>query len=253
VDDDWSCLANPNEVLDPNLRVDVKVLVMNALDQSVSAGSVDGGSDLDTISGVGLPGVAVRTCAVRDPDCINGSAAEITDDGGRVDFVMSGDFEGFLDFRRPDLVPSTLYPGNLLSGQTTANFPAFLIDTQTFVALAESASSTPPCVDEDGGLGHVIVTIYDCHDHQAPGVSVTYDNHASSILPFYFKGGFPSTTASQTDSFGLAGAINIPQGSLDVSASFHPPGDAAAIPVGNVNIVVRPGGITFAWIRARTH
>jgi hypothetical protein len=249
----WSCLASPSEVLDPNLHVDLTMLVMNALDQSVSAGSVDGGSDLDTISGTGMPGVAVRPCTLRDPDCMNAPEATLTDDGGRVDFSLSGDFAGFFDFRRPDLVPSTLYPGNLLAGQPSASFPAFLIDTSTFVALAQAASGTSPCIDTDGGLGHVLVTIYDCNDHQAPGVSVTYDNSAATMLPFYFKDGIPSTTAKQTDSFGLAGAINVPKGALSVSAFLHPPGDAASTPIGNINVVVRPAAITFAWIRVRTH
>jgi hypothetical protein len=249
----WSCLSRPNEVLDPNLHVDLTVLVMNALDQSVSAGSVDGGSDLDTISGVGLPGVAVRPCTLRDPDCMNAPDAAMTDDGGRVVFSLSGDFAGFFDFRRPDLVPSTLYPGNLLAGQPSASFPAFLIDTPTFVALAQAASGTSPCVDPEGGLGHVIVTVYDCNDHQAPGVSVTYDNQAASVLPFYFKDGLPSTAAKATDSFGLAGAINIPKGALAVNAFVHPAGDAAPTPIGNINVVVRPAAITFAWIRVRTH
>jgi hypothetical protein len=252
----WDCLGSPREKLDPNLDVDLTLVVMDAIQSSTSAGAVDGGSDLDTVSGTWLPGVSVRACALRDTGCGDGTPAAMTNDAGKTNLHLTGDFAGFFDIRRPDLVPSTLYPGNLLAGQSTTSFPAYGIRPDDFVSLALFATNSPPTLDQDGGLGHVIVTIYDCQDHQAPGVTLTYDSRSSQTEWFYFQNGLPNQKATQTDSYGLAGALNVPVGSLAVRAFLPPPRgtDAgASLYLGMTTVDVRAGSLTFAWIRTRTH
>jgi len=251
----WDCLGAPDERLDPHLDVDLTLVVMDAVQSSTSAGAIDGGSDLDTVSGTWLPGVSVRACALRDPDCNDGTQAAMTDDAGKVDFRLNGDFAGFFDIRRPDLVPATLYPGKLLAGQSTTSFPAYDIRPDDFVSLALLATNSAPTLDQDSGVGHVIVTIYDCQDHQAPGVSLTYDSRSSKTESFYFQNGLPNLKATQTDGYGLAGALNVPVGPLAVRAYFAPPHDtdAGAASLGMTTVDVRAGSLTFAWIRTRTH
>jgi hypothetical protein len=251
----WDCLGAPDEELDPNLDVDVTLVLMDAIQSSTSQGAVDGGSDLDTVSGTWLPGVSVRACALRDTGCTDGTPAAVTNDAGKVDFHLSGDFVGFFDIRRPDLVPATLYPGKLLAGQSTTSFPAYDIRPDDFVSLAVAATNSLPTLDQDGGLGHVGVTIYDCQDHQAPGVSFAYDSVSSQTEQFYFQNGLPNPKATQTDGFGLAGALNVPVGPLAVRAYLVPPRgtDAGAVSLGMTTVDVRAGSLTFAWIRTRTH
>ncbi len=248
--DPWACLSAPNQRLDANLHVDVALLVMDALQPSISAGGVDGGSDLDTVSGTVLSGVTVRACDTLDVDCTGGSAPVVTSDGGAAEFHLAGDFAGFFNLSRPDLVPATLYPGNLLAGQTMASFPAYDISPSGFMFLANSViGSDVVSLDPNGTLGHALVTIYDCQDHQAPGVTLTYSSTGRGTKPFYFSGGLPMTNVMETDGFGLGGAINLPTGALTVRAVLA----ANRTAIGSTTFVVRPGAITFAWIRVRTH
>jgi hypothetical protein len=244
----WDCLNRPPEELDPDLHVDLKVQVMDAIQPSTSAGAIDGGSDLDTVTGTWLSGVAVRHCAMLDPDCRNGSSIVLTSEAGVAEFDLTGDFSGFFDLRRSDLVPATLYPGHLLAGQAMANFPAFLIRPMEIQDLAGS-SDTTVILDADAGVGHAVVTIYDCQDHQAPGVAVTYSLTGPEAVSFYFEDGLPSTVATETDGFGLAGIVNVPVGTMMAKATLASNGS----PVGSATFDIRAGALTFAWIRVRTH
>jgi hypothetical protein len=246
----WGCLGAPREELNPNEHVDLTLLVMDAVQASTAAGAIDGGSDLDTVSGAWLPGVAVRACALRDLDCDSGTTPMVTtDDGGAATFHLMEDFAGFFDMRRSDLVPATLYPGQFLIGQSIASFPAYEISPAGLRELASSITSESLGLDPSGSLGHALVTVYDCLDHQASGVTVAYSASGASTVPFYFQGGLPSATATSTDAYGLAGAVNVPTGAMTVTASLP----ATKTPVGMTAFLVRPGALTFAWIRARTH
>jgi hypothetical protein len=253
--DRWDCLGAPPEPLDPTLNVEVTLVVMDATQNSTAAGAVDGGSDLDTVTGTWLPGVTARQCTLRDLDCTSPQMTAVTNDAGQAKFHMTGDFAGFFRLDRPDLVPAALYPGNLLAGQTTVSFPAYGIRPFDFTTLALVASGSTPALDPDGGLGHLIVTIYDCQDHQAPGVSVTYDSWGPDSDSFYFTNGLPDRKATQTDSYGLAGATNVPIGSVTAKAYLNVVGkDAGSLTeVGMTTVDVRPGALTFAWIRTRSH
>jgi hypothetical protein len=244
--DPWGCLSQPPEVLDPDLQVTVTLQVMDAIQHSVAAGSVDGGSDLDTISGSWLPRVSVRPCDLLDPDCANAPRPVLTSDAGTAAFELTGAFTGFFDLHRSDLVPATLYPGNLLAGQTTATFPAYGIRPAELEAIAKT---TDVSLELDAGVGHALVTIYDCQDHQAAGVLLAYENQGASAIPFYFDDGLPNPAATQTDGYGLGGAINVQVGTLTVTATLATSGTR----VGTTSFDVRPGALTFAWIRVRSH
>ena len=158
------------------------------------------------------------TAAMLDPDCLSAATAVLTNDAGVAEFDLTGDFSGFFDLRRPDLVPATLYPGHLLAGQMTASFPAYGIRPTEFQDLGLSAD-TIVILDPDAGVGHALVTIYDCQDHQASGISVTYSLSGPKAVPFYFSNGLPSTAATETDDFGLAGVVNVPAGTMMVEAT----------------------------------
>jgi hypothetical protein len=255
--DPWACVFEPHPSADPNMHVAVTLRVMDGIPPSIAAGAIDGGSDLDTVSGTWLPGVAVRDCDLRDPLCLDSPTPLTSDDSGTVTFDLKGDFAGFFDLRRDDLLPATLYPGRLLAGVTAVSYPAYSITPKEVWALAGTITSQPVALGADGGLGLAVVTIYDCQDHQAPGVVVAYGTLGAQSVPFYFHGGLPSTAVGQTDSYGLAGAINVPDGTLTVTATLTGNGGAptTAPPgtvLGSTTFDVRPGAITFAWIRVRS-
>jgi hypothetical protein len=243
----WDCLGHtvPN---DPSTQVDLSVLLFDPLQSSTAAGSVDGGSDLDTVNYTPLPGVALQLCAVRDPNCSAPSPTILSDDAGIALFRIQGDFVGFFELSRDDLLPASFYPGKLLANQATAVFPTYDFTPSGFRALAGTVTTSPLALDRDGGLGHAFITIYDCQDHQAAGVSLTIDNSTPQTVLFYTENGLPTSKAKQTDNFGLTGAVNVPVGSLTVHATLA----ATLVPIGTANIIIRPGAITFAWVRART-
>ncbi|MGH7272240.1 MAG: hypothetical protein ACREJ3_17560 [Polyangiaceae bacterium] len=245
----WSCVSNPPEVTDPSMPIDLTLDVMDALQPSVAAGSIDGGSDLDTVSGTFLAGVSVRACALLDPECANASTPIATGDAGTAEFHLTGAFSGFFALSRSDLIPVTLYPGNMLTGQTVVSFPSYDLTPSGLQLLASSVSSmVTPSLDPHGTLGHALIQIYDCADHQGAGVSLAYSASGPQTTAFYFKGGLPTLAARETDSYGLGGAINLPSGSITVTGSLK---DGTS--VGSTTFNVRPGAVTFAWIRVRSH
>jgi hypothetical protein len=245
----WGCVSVPNESLDPNLEVTAKLQAFNAVDPSTASGAVDGGSDLNTVSATWLPGVSVVMCTLRDPGCTSGTKPVLTDDGGSTTFHLTGDFSGFFSLTRSDLVPFSFYPGNLLAGATSTNLPTYGIDPLNFSVLAAAVTMAPLSFDQDGGLGHTFVNVYDCEDHQAPGVTLTYSNGGSETATFYMKDGLPNTMAMQTDAYGIGGAVNMPIGNLTIKATLA----SNLMPVGSAVVLIRPGELTNAWIRVRTH
>jgi hypothetical protein len=245
----WGCLQLPAETLDPSLKVTVTLQVFDALQTATALGSVDGGSDLTTVSAAWLSGVSVRSCSLLDPTCGQGSAPVVTDDAGQATFHLTGDFSGYFELTRSDLVPWSLYPQNLLAGQTSTDLPAFGLSPAGFQFIARAITSTPLSLDTDGGLGHAFVQIFDCQDHQASGVQLTYSGLGAETVIFYMKNGVPSTSATRTDSFGIGGVLNVPTGSLTVSGSLA----AGLQSIGTADVVIRPGTVTLAFIRVRSH
>jgi hypothetical protein len=245
----WGCVSLPDEQLDPNLKVAATLQVFSAVNPSTASGSVDGGSDLNTVSATWYPGVSVVMCTLRDPFCTSGTKPVLTDDGGSTTFDLTGDFSGFFSLTRSDLVPWTFYPGNLLAGSTSTNLPTYGINPGDFSALAAAVTSAPLSFYQDGGLGHTFVNVYDCEDHQASGVTLTYSTAGSETATFYMKDGLPNTMATQTDAYGIGGAVNVPIGNLTVKATLA----KDLTPIGSAVVLIRPGALTHAWIRVRTH
>jgi hypothetical protein len=243
----WGCLSDPREVLDPAMQVDVTLVVIDPTWPTSSTRSIDGGSDLEPIIGDWLPNVAVRPCALLDPDCLNAPNAVLTDDAGRAEFRLTENFTGFFDLRRSDLIPATLYPGHLLAGQPVANLFAYDFTRTQLLNLAASAGATVT-LNADAGVGDALVWIYDCQDHQAPGVSITYDNLGSRGAPFYFSNGLPDLTAAETDDHGLAGALNVPVGTVKATATLVSSGTE----LGSASFDIRADSLTSAWIRVRS-
>jgi hypothetical protein len=224
---------------------------MDGLQPELAAGAVDGGSDLETVRGTYLAGVSVQSCALLDPACRSASDPVSSDGSGIVSISVPGDFTGFLRLEGPvgaaPGVPVSLYPGRLLASDTGMRLPAYEISQDEMRILASTVTATPVSLDPNGTVGHVLVNVYDCQDHQAPGVAIQYATTGADTEDFYMSGGVPDPRATQTDSFGLGGAINVPIGTQTVRATLA---DGGA-PLGSTTITVRAGQITWAWVRVR--
>jgi hypothetical protein len=242
----WGCTHSPQPSPQSTAQEVVTLTVIDPIQMSVSGNAVDGGSDLETLSGEWIPDVGVRPCSLLDTTCNEGPTPTPTDRSGQVSFILAGDFHGYFELSNPALVPGTLYPGRLLAAATDS-LPAFGLTPGELDELS-LATTGSHVLGAEAGVGVAVVTIYDCQDHQAPGISVKYTHLGLDSLPFYFNGGLPDPRATETDSFGLAGAINVPAGTEMVVATRT--SDQSVI--GKATFDVRPGAISSAFIRVRT-
>jgi hypothetical protein len=246
----WGCLLDAG-ASGTSRPLTVTLIVMDGLQPEVSAGSIDGGSDLVTLSGAYLPGISVRACSLLDPSCAAGSPPVVTDDAGRATFQLTGGFYGFFDLHgslagAPG-VPVSFYPGRFVEGDEVTGIPAYEFSQDGLRLLASSLTTARLAFGDDAGAGHVLVSAFDCQDHQAAGVSFSYSNSSAQTQSFYMAGGIPNPAGKQTDGYGLGGAINVPAGAQIVSATIA---DGAAS-LGTSTVVVRPGSIAWAWFRVR--
>jgi hypothetical protein len=244
----WDCVSAPNMVLDPSLRVQLTLTVTDGVQQTTSAGSIDGGSDLEVVAYTPMPGVQTRYCSILDPQCTNPSAWVTTDDAGNSLFQVNGDFKGFFQLSRSDLWPSFYYVANL-PHEPTQHLSIGGLNEEAAKQLAQ-AIGTNLATDPDGGLGSAFASMYDCFDHHGGDVALTFSPLGSQGTPFYMNNGFPDPRATATDTaLGTGGVMNVPAGTVNITATLV----STHTVVGTAQIVVRSGAATFVNIRPRTH
>jgi hypothetical protein len=89
--------------------------------------------------------------------------------------------------------------------------------------------------------GHVLLIAYDCLRRPAQGVRLVSSDADQQSSSFYVLKRIPSLTATETDSSGRAGFINLPAGSVSLASEIAANGRRIAA----VSILVRPGAITY--------
>jgi hypothetical protein len=245
----WGCLDQPAQVLG-STPVAVTFTVLNALDPVVTAGS-QGGTDFTALSYTPVPGVSVEGCNALDVFCTAPASSEaVSDDAGIATVVVPENFGGYFEFMNPGFLPSTLYPGRFLADASA--FPATFGDLNTTATLSiASILRVPMLVDPEAGVGQAFVQVFDCFDRYAPGVSFTFGivDAGPNEVQWYINDMFPSNGATQTDSQGTGGLLNVPAGSLLVTATLA----GTTRVLGTANPLLRAGWVTYAWIRVRTH
>ncbi len=248
----WDCLDDPPEMPDPSKKVDVQIVVTDAIMPSARASQFDGGSDLDIVSGTYLSNVAVTECpTLLTPTC---STPVVTNDAGAAHFLLPGDFNGYFHLDRSDELPYTFYPGQLPVGPTTAELPVALVSRVEANFIVAELKIAAPSFDAGSGLGIIFISVYDCHDHFVPGVQFTISNPLPGATQGFYATGNPSspsisTTATQTDKVGAAGFVNVPAGSTTVFATVP----ALHQQIGQVTVAVTPASVSQVWFRPRTH
>ena len=68
-------------------------------------------------------------------------------------------------------------------------------------------------------------------------------------VQYYVADNIPSTTATQTDTLGIGGALNVPAGPMTVTGTLA----GTQRTLGSVQTVVLAGGVTLAFWRVRAH
>jgi hypothetical protein len=223
--------------------------IFDAINAVTTAGPV-GGSDFDVLSFVPLPGIVLQACDPSSPGCQTPAAPPVTtDDAGEATFTVPGNFNGFLELTGTGYFPTSVYLGQLLADASTFAPPAGMLETTQGVLIASSLG-VPLDLDASAGVGLTFFQVYDCFDRHGLGVEFALSADAGpSTVQFYLQDNFPSRAATETDSLGTGGAINVPAGPMTVTATLA----GTARTLGTAKVVVIAGGATFAWLRVRAH
>jgi hypothetical protein len=258
----WDCLNNPNQTFPANAMTTVHLITTNSLQPILTAEAVDGGSALFPVQYTPLVGEQVRACPeIYDGTCSAGTPYATSNEAGIADFSLLNSFGGYYQFNDPTLFTTAFFPSEMLAGDKETYISATLLPLAATQELAAFLNGISLSYDADGGLGHILISIYDCFDHSAPGVVFTPSSVAPPASPyptliFYTEGTggssseIPSTTATATDNSGTGGLLNVPKGAFTVKASLAT-GDKRQL--GLLNMLVRPGVASSGILRVRTH
>jgi hypothetical protein len=260
----WDCLKCPDQAFDPTAMTTVKILAINSLQPITQAEKVDGGSGLDVLAYTALPGLQFRSCStILTPLCNDGtnSVWETTDDAGVVNFTLQQSFNGFFQIAGPNIFTTSYVPGQFLAGAKSFTIPATILPADVIPSLEQVLGNISLDLDQDGGvngLGHVVISAFDCFDHFAPNVyftpSATAPTQSTYQTTIFYTVGmngmeFPSTNATATDGAGAGGILNVPVGAFSFRVYEKTTGQQVAV----VPVLINPGVSTIVDVRPRTH
>jgi hypothetical protein len=256
----WDCVGDPNQTFPAGAMTTVELITTNSLMPILTAQTVDGGSALDPVQYTPLVGEQVRACPeLYDGKCMGGTPYATSDEGGVATFTLPNSFAGYYQFNDPTLFTTAFYPTQMLAGATKTTLAATLLPLAATQELGAILNGITLSYDTDGGLGHILLSIYDCNDHSAPGVVFTPSATAPPGSPyptliFYTVGSgvgseLPSASAIYTDNSGTGGILNVPKGVFTVTARLESSGKQLGI----INMLVNPGVASSGTLRVRTH
>jgi hypothetical protein len=160
-------------------------------------------------------GLSARLCRKLDVACTDAlSAAVVTDAEGKVGFEVPAGFDGYVRVEGTGTLPS-MYFFNPPVARNISNIVLVMSSATTVSGLAALAGVT-----QDNGRGFVLLSVVDCTGVPASGVTLSSSPQDPQSRTFYAKEGFPSASATATDSSGYGGLMNASLGTLTLSASF---------------------------------
>jgi hypothetical protein len=189
-----------------------------------------------------MAGVQVQLCRRSDVNCDAPQVAPaMSDERGVARFEIESEdpvqgFTGFARFTREDIMPGLYFFNPPLEGASEVP-PIQLLRLAVVGALMQQVGAS---LDFDRGL--VLLSTFDCRDEPAAGVTLTTDDPTEFSELFYSVDGLPQATATATDDSGYAGLINVPPGKLTVTGRLK----LDRRVVGMINLIVRPGSITYS-------
>jgi hypothetical protein len=258
----WDCIGAPGLTYTPGATAKVTVLAIDSLQPILQAEKVDGGSGLDILSFTPLPGLTLKACdSILDPGCNDSTSnlwqPQISDEAGVTTFTLPQDFPGFFEVSGPNLFTTTFFPSPFVPGETTTTLPGTFLPLDAVQGLESVLPGVTIDLATDGGLGNVVLSVFDCHDHFAPGVyfvpsGVAPPSSGYATTIFYTVGmgqqEFPSTMATATDNAGAGGILNVPIGAFSVRIILNSTGQQ----LGVLNTFIRPGVAAAVDFRMRT-
>jgi hypothetical protein len=170
---------------------------------------------LGIATGVALPGLRVRACALRDIEC----ASPLTEDiavglDGWVDVPVYEGFDGYMEVIGEAIIPSMLfYADRLHRGGQAEQEPHGLVEREALPGLSRSIG-----LAQSEALGLVYGRAFDCQLDDARGVSYSIDRDGSA---WYFVDGLPSARVNETADSSLGGFLNVDAGVVALTAEVR--------------------------------
>jgi len=198
----------------------------------------------DFVTGAPIVGATIKICATSDAACASPSATYTTDLIGdaRVTAPSSpAGIDGYAELSASgyETTLTFIFPvgGGSILGTFGGAFNPVMFTTSTFAALTGSLGG------EDPTRGSLAFLAHDCSGAIAAGVSGSVSTADSKTVTGYFAGGSVlslSETATQTDSSGKCGIVNIPPGPATLTSTIASSGKT----LGTQPIVIRAGADT---------
>jgi hypothetical protein len=200
---DWSCLVGDAEPQPLFVSADGAPRLIHSMQL------------LGISTGVALPGLRVRACALRDVDC----ASPLTEDiavglDGWVDVPVYEGFDGYMEVVGEAIIPSMLfYADRLHRGGQAEQEPHGLVEREALPGLSRAIG-----LAQSEDLGIVYGRAFDCQLDDARGVSYSIDRDGSA---WYFVDGLPSAMVNETADSSLGGFLNVDAGVVALTAELR--------------------------------
>ena len=151
----------------------------------------------------------VRACSTADLNCDQPVTADLPIGAdGVVEVPLFWGFDGYLEIRADDILPSASYVRQPIYADSVQTVP---VQVAPLAALSAYAAANGTTLREDRAL--LGIEVFDCTWALAAGIDIDND---SGGVPFSFTNGLPTIGVSVTDGRGLAGALNVPPGVVRV-------------------------------------
>ncbi|HKU41139.1 MAG TPA: hypothetical protein VJR89_23415 [Polyangiales bacterium] len=213
--DEWSCTEHGMLTSDSKKPISVDFSLFDAV-------------SMNTVSGV-----EARLCRKLDLECAKPVAMMTTGSDGVVQFDVAPLFDGYVEVRRESYDTAMMFLPVINEPTSLGQFP------YTEAAIAKLLG-VQLGIEINPAAGRVLALVAGCDKQTTAGVSLVGENMGTEAHSFYAVNGFPSTTATETDSSGFAGYVNVAAGSITVNAELE---DGRRI--ARTGLFIRPGWITM--------
>lgn len=191
---------------------------------------------LDLLSNEAAKDITVKLCNKFDTPCSAPLATPTPAPNGDVTVTLPSDIEAYLEVSGPDYFQTLAFLDHVAQ---TENPVVLMVPTSAAAFIAQDAGVT---IDPTKGI--ILARTADCTNGPTAGASV-------SVFPsdmetrFYTINNSVTPNATQTDSAGNAGFVNVSPGSVTLTGTIGPGGKE----YGKVQTLVRAGAITAQVLR----
>jgi hypothetical protein len=188
--------------------------------------------------------IDAKPCGKTDVACMNPIGPTVQPNAqGILTFTVDASFDGYIDMKSnvmtdsglPPYIPALVFFNPPLSMDTIYLTVPLVSPTALQLLASQFGNAIDPM------LGSPFAATYDCQNKPAEGVSVSIDQTSDAGRTFYFVNGLPTESATQTDSTGYSGFINVPPGIRNITGKLADGGPF----VGKVSVLVRPSTLTY--------